>query len=358
MILNRIRICILIFLAAAVNTYCGGTDMWDKAGEVGVPCYSVTYNANNATTGTVPVDSAYYKTGETVTVLANTGSLGRTGITFDGWNTRSDGTGTTYAANNTLLMKTENVILYARWICTVTYNSNGATGGTVPAAVTRNYGISVTAADNTGNLVNIPEAGTAEAFKFGGWNTKADGSGDLYESGSTAALTQNTTLYVYWVKFELRDTGPAGGLIFYDNGSFSSGWRYLEAAPEDQSIEPIWGCAGTLITISSADSSAVGAGSQNTVDIETGCETTDTAADICANFSSGGYDDWFLPSTGELQPLYTNLYLMSVGGFTAGTYWSSSQSDADYGWAFNFNDNTSVLKIKSEAAYVRPVRAF
>jgi len=32
--------------------------------------------------------------------------------------------------------------------------------------------------------------------------------------------------------YALRDVGPAGGYIFYDKGSYSNGWRYLEAAPK------------------------------------------------------------------------------------------------------------------------------
>ena len=31
--------------------------------------------------------------------------------------------------------------------------------------------------------------------------------------------------------YALRDIGPAGGYISYDKGSYSDGWRYLEAAP-------------------------------------------------------------------------------------------------------------------------------
>ena len=39
------------------------------------------------------------------------------------------------------------------------------------------------------------------------------------------------------------DTGPAGGLIFYVNPNYATdGWRYLEAAPFDQSAGAKWGC--------------------------------------------------------------------------------------------------------------------
>ena len=39
------------------------------------------------------------------------------------------------------------------------------------------------------------------------------------------------------------DVGPAGGYIFYVNpNSAKDGWRYLEAAPFDQSAGAKWGC--------------------------------------------------------------------------------------------------------------------
>ena len=33
--------------------------------------------------------------------------------------------------------------------------------------------------------------------------------------------------------YKVGDEGPAGGIIFYDKGEYSDGWRYLEAAPAD-----------------------------------------------------------------------------------------------------------------------------
>jgi uncharacterized repeat protein (TIGR02543 family) len=81
-----------------------------------IPTYGVTYDANGATGGTVPVDPAAYQQGQTVTVPANTGSLVRTGFTFSGWNTQADGAGTSYAAGATFSMGSANVTLYARWL--------------------------------------------------------------------------------------------------------------------------------------------------------------------------------------------------------------------------------------------------
>ena len=82
----------------------------------GIYYYSVIYDKNRATSGTVPVDSNSYAAGATVTVLGNTGGLAKTGYTFAGWNTKEDGTGTSYAAGSTFTMGSANVTLYAKWI--------------------------------------------------------------------------------------------------------------------------------------------------------------------------------------------------------------------------------------------------
>ena len=46
-----------------------------------------------------------------------------------------------------------------------------------------------------------------------------------------AVLLICTSLYA--IDYKIGDEGPAGGVIFYDKGEYSDGWRYLEAAPAD-----------------------------------------------------------------------------------------------------------------------------
>lgn|GEM_PF-5603964 len=72
--------------------------------------YTVTYNGNGHTSGTVPTDSKLYRAGASVTVL-NAGTLTKTGSTFFGW---SNGSGTNYSVGSTFVI-TGNTILYARW---------------------------------------------------------------------------------------------------------------------------------------------------------------------------------------------------------------------------------------------------
>lgn len=156
--------------------------------------------------------------------------------------------------------------------------------------------------------------------------------------------------------YTVGDTGPAGGWIFYDKGISSDGWRYLEAAPSDQSTGAPWGCYG--VSISGADGTAVGTGEQNTIDIEAGCTTPGTAADICANFSLGGYNDWFLPSKDELNLMYTKLKLFGVGGFADSYYWSSSENDAYYAWLQSYSSGYQSYDGKDSTFRVRAVRVF
>jgi len=79
--------------------------------------FGITYLANGATSGAVPVDNATYATGAAITVRANTGTLAKTGYTFAGWNTNAGETGTSYVATgaDTLTVASAAVTLYAKW---------------------------------------------------------------------------------------------------------------------------------------------------------------------------------------------------------------------------------------------------
>ena len=268
-------------------------------------------------------------------------------------------TSTTYTltATNTAGSVTATTTITVSSALTITYNGNGNTAGTVPVDLSSPYqsGATVTVLGNTGDLIRINDGGTS--YYFTGWNTKADGSGADQAEGSTFTIgASNVTLYAQWTPYVLLDTGPAGGYIFYDKGYYSYGWRYLEAAPSDQSPSAEWGCYG--VSISGADGITVGTGEQNTIDIEAGCATIGTAADICANLSLGGYSDWFLPSKDELNLMYTNLKVAGVGGFAEDYYWSSSESNANFAWIQDFFSGGQYSTLKSSPLRVRAVRAF
>ena len=156
--------------------------------------YTVTYNGNGNTGGSVPTDSGTYAQNASVTVIGNTGGLVKTGYTFAVWNTAANGLGTSYASGATFSMGTANVTLYAQWTInsySVTYDDNGSTGGTSPTSVSQDYNTSVTVSDN-GTL-------TKTGYMFTGWDTAADGSGTNYAAADTFTLgAANVTLYAQW----------------------------------------------------------------------------------------------------------------------------------------------------------------
>ncbi|MED5017977.1 InlB B-repeat-containing protein [Paenibacillus chibensis] len=176
------------------------------------PTYSVTYDGNGSAGGSVPTDSGSYLPGATVTVQGNTGSLTRPNHKFMNWNTKADGTGTSYAGNETFPMVAGHVVLYAQWIPAymVTYDGNGSTGGSVPKDnALYEDGVSATVKGNVGSLVRT-------GFKFVNWNTKADGTGTSYAANAKLQMgTEDVMLYAQWI--------PAYKVIYNEN----SGTGYL-----------------------------------------------------------------------------------------------------------------------------------
>lgn len=151
------------------------------------------------------------------------------------------------------------------------------------------------------------------------------------------------TVWLSAAGYAIGDTGPSGGFIFHENLNYAAdGWRYLEAAPFDQSAGAAWGCFRRLIP--GARGTAVGSGKQNTADMLASCTDAGTAAALCARLSVNGTRGWFLPSRDELALMYRYLKTAGIGDFHDGgiadnfTYWASSQQTADMAVHIDFAD--------------------
>ena len=147
-------------------------------------------------------------------------------------------------------------------------------------------------------------------------------------------------------------TGPAGGIVFYDKGSYSDGWRYLEAATSDLPFVIRWGDEGTRI----GTSRSIGAGKANTQYIVAAFGMRGYAARRCYDYTQSGYDDWFLPSKDELNELYKQKE--AVGGFSSIYYWSSSENDSNNAWRQYFGSGSQNDYYRYFEGRVRAVRAF
>lgn len=112
--------CNVISSSSAVVTvnYSSGGDSGDGGGGGSRQYYKVTYDPNYPpgaeTSGMVPVDGKSYGYNNPVNVKGNTGDLTVGTYVFVGWNTKPDGSGTTYTQGDIFNIK-ENITLYAQW---------------------------------------------------------------------------------------------------------------------------------------------------------------------------------------------------------------------------------------------------
>jgi len=171
------------------------------------------------------------------------------------------------------------------------------------------------------------------------------------------ALFVCTGLFAQTQTYKPGDTGPAGGIVFYDKGFVSDGWRYLEAAPAKTEFTADWGWYETNVAGTGTE---VGSGRRNTRLIVAALGTNESAARLCASLNVNDYADWFLPGIDELELMYKNLYQKGLGGFTDGFYWSSTQDSGNYSLALSrsFSDGKQYIGYKDYANNVRAVRAF
>jgi hypothetical protein len=191
---------------------------------------------------------------------------------------------------------------------------------------------------------------TSLATSTGGSSGAADynATGD---NGSAAPAVASGT-------YKVGDTGPGGGIIFYDKGSKTNGWQYLEAAPEDLDGKIAW-CAGNLKRVDGTNT-GLGSGKKNT-QLIVNAFTNDGlsgAATACDDYTLNGLDDWFLPSAAELALMYRTLKEKGLGNFQSENYWTSTYDFGSYAYRISFGDGQRVSTWENQAYLVRPIREF
>ena len=168
--------------------------------------YTVTYDGNDATSGTAPTDATAYSSGGTVTVASNSGTLAKNGYAFVGWNTAADGSGNNYDPDDTFTI-TANTTLYAEWRATITLDGNGATTAGSTSAVVDYKSATI--------LSPTPIVNPSKTdYIFAGWYSGAGGTGNLVinangvlqanVTGFTGAggiwtASEAKTLYAQWI---------------------------------------------------------------------------------------------------------------------------------------------------------------
>ncbi|MBR1817313.1 MAG: InlB B-repeat-containing protein, partial [Bacilli bacterium] len=149
--------------------------------------YTVTFNANGGS-GAPGAQTKVYGTNLTLSSAKPT----RSSYTFTGWNTKADGTGTSYASGGTYTANSA-VTLYAQWKLagyTITWNGNG---GNV------NGKTSTTSIVNVGSTLGTLPTATRSNYQFLGWFTKSSSTDANIASVTTSTKPSgNTTYYALW----------------------------------------------------------------------------------------------------------------------------------------------------------------
>lgn len=112
----------------------------------------------------------------------------RQNYTFTGWNSLSNGSGTTYP-NGSNVQFTTSATFYAQWALspyfTVTFNPNGGTG--------------LMGSDTSNSAGDLPgNAFSRAGYTFEGWNTSPSGTGTSYANLASYGFGANATLYAQW----------------------------------------------------------------------------------------------------------------------------------------------------------------
>jgi len=116
--------------------------------------------------------------------------------------------------------------------------------------------------------------------------------------------------------YKIGDRGPGGGFIFFAEGNV-----FMECS------------------------------------MDIGSYNWDNAVKVAKNYKGGGFNDWRLPTRGELDLMYQNLFQKRVGGLT-GTYWSSAEFDYEKAYGRFMGNDEVGARLKTRSLAVRAVRAF
>jgi len=146
--------------------------------------HTVSFDKNGGDTDANPTTKTV-KHGETVDALPTPPT--KAGHTFEGWNTKEDGTGNAFDGDTVV---TGSVTVYAQWKAighTVTFDKNGGDTDANPTTKTVKHGETVDA---------LPTPPTKAGHTFEGWNTKEDGFGNVFD-GDTV-VTDSVTVYAQW----------------------------------------------------------------------------------------------------------------------------------------------------------------
>jgi hypothetical protein len=190
------------------------------------------------------------------------------------------------------------------------------------------------------------------------------GSNGYPYNGTPSYITTSSSSTVYAV----GNTGPAGGKVFMTpsysdgNGLINTTGLYFELAPVAAEVSRTWAESTYQSTALAISYYQIGFGysATNNIVAQGNSSAATCAAKYCADYTYGGFSDWFLPSTYEMTAIYNagGTFGTNASISTSTAYWSSTGSGAGAAETRLFSSSFPSSAAKSTSLLVRPVRAF
>lgn len=193
--------------------------------------YAVKYNANTSDSSVNGIPDTQYKK-HTSNLTLSSSQPTRTGYNFVNWNTKANGSGTTYNPGD-IYSTNEAVTLYAQWErknITITYKLNGGSG-TLPGnngevIIEHGWGTNITL--DTSYYLNL----TKKYHKCLGWNTNKNASSPI---ATLTNVTANTDVFATWKEKTLKVRYESDGVIVSDGNRYQ-GTEYVTKDDNDSAI--------------------------------------------------------------------------------------------------------------------------
>ena len=257
---------------------------------------------------------------------------------------------------------------YAKTMGQVGINSNGAVphaSAMLDVAAT-NKGVLLPRVALTGTNDNTTILGAATSLL-------------IYNTASAGTSPYNVVPgFYYWDGLQWVTMVPSGGFTHYVGELFQGGiivalWKLADvehgliASLVDISASSVWSNVGNLIG-STAENPYDGLANTNAIIAQAGF--TGGAAKLCHDYTGGGYNDWYLPASWELNLCYNAAFIVnpilgSTNCFKASltssdSYWSSTEQGMISAFTMNFYDGKQCGSCgnKGFTFRVRAVRRF
>jgi hypothetical protein len=245
------------------------------------------------------------------------------------------------------------------------------------AAGTAVYTETQTPSTNANGMVSI-EIGGGAGFSAIDWanglyfiKTETDPAG-----GTNYTITGTSQLlsvpYALHAKTAESLTAPTG-FTHYVGELFGGGivvavWKV--SGTEHGLIASLTDVSASVVAWSNIATTLIGTTAQSPVDGQANTTAiisqsghTSSAAKLCDDYTSGGFSDWYLPASWELNQCYNAAYIVNnvlgaANGFQYAYYWSSTEYSINSSWSYGFDFGYAYYLSKSNFYRVRAVRKF